>query len=276
MKKLMKNRIVIGLICIILSLVICFGLTPMFNNALKSKVSLVRVNAEIRKGDQITEKMLTTVEVGGYNLPGNVVYRMEDVVGRYANADLYRGDYILESKLSDTPMLKNAYLSGLNGENLAISVSIKSFAAGLSGKLEAGDIVTLFASDVGDKRETLMLPELKYVEIIAATASSGADSDVQADTEKGEEQELASTLTVLAAPEQARLLAELEQKGKIHAALVFRGDSTQARMFLEEQRKVLEELYAEEETEIGETGTAEETEEPIVDVDEAEENAGGR
>lgn len=276
MKKLMKNRIVIGLICIILSLVICFGLTPMFNNALKSKVSLVRVNAEIRKGDQITEKMLTTVEVGGYNLPGNVVYRMEDVVGRYANADLYRGDYILESKLSDTPMLKNAYLSGLNGENLAISVSIKSFAAGLSGKLESGDIVTLFASDVGDKRETLMLPELKYVEIIAATASSGADSDVQADTEKGEEQELASTLTVLAAPEQARLLAELEQKGKIHAALVFRGDSTQARMFLEEQRKVLEELYAEEETEIGETGTPEETEEPIVDVDEAEENAGGR
>ncbi|HBA48222.1 MAG TPA: pilus assembly protein CpaB [Lachnospiraceae bacterium] len=272
----MKNRIVIGLICIILSLVICFGLTPMFNNALKSKVSLVRVNAEIRKGDQITEKMLTTVEVGGYNLPGNVVYRIEDVVGRYANADLYRGDYILESKLSDTPMLKNAYLSGLNGENLAISVSIKSFAAGLSGKLEAGDIVTLFASDVGDKRETLMLPELKYVEIIAATASSGADSDVQADTEKGEEQELASTLTVLAAPEQARLLAELEQKGKIHAALVFRGDSTQARMFLEEQRKVLEELYAEEETEIGETGTPEETEEPIVDVDEAEENAGGR
>ena len=276
MKKLMKNRIVIGLICIILSLVICFGLTPMFNNALKSKVSLVRVNAEICKGDQITEKMLTTVEVGGYNLPGNVVYRMEDVVGRYANADLCRGDYILESKLSDTPMLKNAYLSGLNGENLAISVSIKSFAAGLSGKLEAGDIVTLFASDVGDKRETLMLPELKYVEIIAATASSGTDSDVQADTEKGEEQELASTLTVLAAPEQARLLAELEQKGKIHAALVFRGDSTQARKFLEEQRKALEELYAEEEMETGETGTAEETEEPIVDVDEAEENAGGR
>lgn len=71
MKNLLKNRIVIGLICIILSLIICFGLTPMFNNALKSKVSLVRVNTEIHKGDQITEKMLTTVEVGGYNLPGN-------------------------------------------------------------------------------------------------------------------------------------------------------------------------------------------------------------
>lgn len=276
MKNLMKNRIVIGLICIILSLVICFGLTPMFNNALKSKVSLVRVNTEIRRGDQITEKMLTTVEVGGYNLPGNVVYRMEDVVGRYANTDLYKGDYILESKLSDTPMLKNAYLGKLNGENLAISVSIKTFAAGLSGKLEAGDIVTLIASDVGEKRETLILPELRYVEIIATTASSGADNDVQADAGKGEEQELASTITVLATPEQARLLAELEQTGKLHAALVFRGDSTQARKFLEEQQKVLEELYAEEKTEVEkEIAAGEETEEePIVDA--AEVNAGGQ
>lgn len=275
MKNLMKNRIVIGLVCIILSLVICFGLTPMFNNALKSKVSLVRVNTEIHKGDQITEKMLTTVEVGGYNLPGNVARRAEDVVGKYANADLYKGDYILESKLSDTPMLKNAYLSKLNGENLAISVSIKSFAAGLSGKLQAGDIVTLIASDVGEKRETLVPPELKYVEIIAATASSGTDNDVQANAGKGEEQELASTITVLATPEQARLLAELEQKGKIHAALVFRGDSTQAQKFLEEQQKVLEELYAEEEPEEGqEPETAEEAEEPIVDDEEM--SAGGK
>lgn len=280
MKKLMKNRIVIGLVCIILSLVICFGLTPMFNNALKSKVQLVRVNTEIHKGDQITEKMLTMVETGGYNLPGNVVCRLEDVVGRYANADLYKGDYILESKLSDTPMLKNAYLSKLNGENLAISVSIKSFAAGLSGKLEAGDIVTLIASDVGERRETLVLPELKYVEIIAATVSSGADHDVQADVKDGDEQELASTITVLATPEQARLLAELEQTGKLHAALVFRGDSTQAGRFLEEQQRVLEELYAEEnaeedaesgkEAEIGD----EAEEEPI--VDDGEVNAGGR
>jgi len=248
----------------------------MFNNALKSKVSLVRVNTEIRKGDQITEKMLTTVEVGGYNLPGNVVYRLEDVVGRYANADLYKGDYILESKLSDTPMLKNAYLGKLNGENLAISVSIKSFAAGLSGKLEAGDIVTLIASDVGERRETLVLPELKYVEIIAATASSGADNDVQADAGDGEEQELASTITVLATPEQARLLAELEQTGKLHAALVFRGDSTQAQKFLEEQQRVLEELYAEEDAETGKQAeTGEEAEEEPI-VDDAEINAGGQ
>lgn len=245
MKKLLKNRIVLGLICIAVSLLICFGITPMFNDALKSKVTLVRVTKEIRTGEQITDKMVTSVESGGYNLPSNVVYKIEDVVGKYANADLYKGDYILKSKLSDTPMLRNAYLNKLNGENRAISVSIKSFASGLSGKLEAGDIVSLIAADVGSQRETIVYPELQYVEIIATTGSSGSDQNVQ-ERGNGEEEELASTITVLASPEQSRLLAELEQTGKLHAALVFRGESSQTQKFLDEQASVLKELYPEE------------------------------
>ena len=256
MKKFLKNRIILGLICIVVSLLICFGITPMFNDALKSKVTLVRVTKEIRTGEQITDKMVTSVEAVGYNLPSNVIYKIEEVVGKYANADLYKGDYILKSKLSDTPMLRNAYLNKLNGENRAISVSIKSIASGLSGKLEAGDIVSLIAADVGSQRETLVYPELQYVEIIATTGSSGSDQNVQ-ERGNGEEEELASTITVLASPEQSRLLAELEQPGKLHAALVFRGESTQAQKFLDEQASVLKELYPEE------------TEDPKKDRDES-------
>lgn len=243
MKNLLKNRIVVGLLCIITALVICFGLTPMFNDALKSKVELVRVTSEIKTGDEITAGMITTVETGGYNLPSDVVYKKEDVIGKYANTDLYKGDYILKTKLSDTPMLKNEYLSGLDGTNRAISVTIKSFAAGLSGKLERGDIVSLIASDVGEMRETLIPKELQYVEIIATTDSSGNDREVQQEPKDGEDTELASTITVLATPEQATLLAELEQTGKLHAALVYRGGSENAQKFLDEQTKVLEALY---------------------------------
>ena len=49
MKKLLQNRIVVGLICIVVALVICFGLTPMFNDALKSKVEIVRVSTESKR-----------------------------------------------------------------------------------------------------------------------------------------------------------------------------------------------------------------------------------
>lgn len=260
MKQLLKNRIVLGLCCILVSLIICFGLTPMFNNALKAKVTIVRVASDISKGDQIMAKMLTSVEVGGYNLPSNVVYEEEQIIGKYANADFSKGDYILENKLSDTPMLKNEYLRKLDGKNRAISISIKSFAAGLSGKLEPGDIVSLIAGDTGEHRETVILPELQYVEIIATTTSDGIDNHVQ-EAGGGEEQPLASSITVLAAPEQARLLAELERSGSIHVALVYRGDSDQAQLFLDEQLRVLEVLSAEETERTQETGTTEESKE---------------
>ena len=59
------------------------------------------------QGDKITTKMITTVEVGGYNLPSNIIYKEEDIIGKYANTDLYKGDYVMTSKLSDTPQLKN-------------------------------------------------------------------------------------------------------------------------------------------------------------------------
>ena len=119
--------------------------------------------------------------------------------------------------------------------------------------MHRGDIVSLIASDVGDLRETLIPAELQYVEIIATTLSDGTDSDMQ---EEEDDAGLASTITVLVTTEQARLLAELEQEGSIHAALVYRGNRENAGKFLEEQARVLEELYAEEveETE-GEEGS---------------------
>ena len=64
--------------------------------------------------------------------------------------------------------------------------------------------------------------------------------------QEGDDTGLSSTVTVLVSPEQARLLAELEQGGSIHAALVYRGSSGNAKQFLEEQARVLEDIYSEE------------------------------
>ena len=75
--------------------------------------------------------------------------------------------------------------------------------------------MTLIASDVGERRETLVLPELKYVEIIAATASSGADHDVQADVKDGDEQELASTNVL---PFPCDLCRQFHRKGGLSAS----------------------------------------------------------
>ena len=99
----LKNRTVVGVICILLSLLICFGLTPLFNQSVSQKAEIVRVVQPIRAGDEITESMVQIVEVGGYNLPEDVLRQKESVVGKYATADLAVGDYIIPSKLSDAP-----------------------------------------------------------------------------------------------------------------------------------------------------------------------------
>ncbi|WP_432409206.1 SAF domain-containing protein [Wukongibacter sp. M2B1] len=102
--KLIKNRTALGIACIVLSLFICFDLTPMFNKAVANKVKIIRVTKDITIGDEITSNMIQTIEVGGYNLPNNVIKNKENIIGKYATTDMKRGDYILSSKLSDTPL----------------------------------------------------------------------------------------------------------------------------------------------------------------------------
>ena len=49
----LKNRTVVGVICILLSLLICFGLTPLFNQSVSQKAEIVRVVQPVRAGDEI-------------------------------------------------------------------------------------------------------------------------------------------------------------------------------------------------------------------------------
>lgn len=239
----LKNRTVVGVICILLSLLICFGLTPLFNQAVSQKAEIVRVVQPIRAGDEITEDMVHVVEVGGYNLPEDVIRQTETAVGRYATADLAVGDYIISSKLSDVPAADNAYLYDLDGTQQAISVTIKSFAEGLSGKLQSGDIVSVIAPDYQQLGQTVVPAELQYVEVISVTASSGYDANTGETPEDGEDRELPDTVTLLVYPEQAKVLAELEAEGTIHLSLVYRGDRKNADQFLDAQAEVLTELY---------------------------------
>ncbi len=67
--KIFRNRTVIGVLCILLALIICFGVTPLFSRSASEKTEIVRVTMDIKEGDEITAEMVQTVEVGAYNLP---------------------------------------------------------------------------------------------------------------------------------------------------------------------------------------------------------------
>ena len=257
--RVLKNRTVIGVICIVLSLIICFVVTPLFQKTMSEKKEIVRVVKPIRSGEEITADMVKTVEVGSYNLPEDVVKQLDTVIGAFASADLAPGDYILASKIAEEPAAENAYLYHLTGEKQAISVTVKAFANGLSGKLKSGDIVSVIAPDYKKQGMTVIPAELQYVEVISVTASSGYDANTG---EVVDEKELPSTVTLLVTTEQAKVLAELEQDSELHLALVYRGTPENAAKFIAAQDALIEELYAEPEPEnSGETAEGTESKE---------------
>jgi pilus assembly protein CpaB len=240
--KLFRNRMFLAVVSLILAAVLCFVAAPELAKASNRQTEIVRVVKTIPENTIITKDMVQTVRVGGYNLPSNVLKDTQDVIGKYAIARLEPGDYILSSKVSAES--KSPYLSNLNGEQQAISISIKSFAAGLSGKLQSGDIISLIVSDYGESKQTIAPPELKYVKLLAATTAKGVDTDQmkqsnQSDDQKSED-DIPATLTLLVNPIQAEKLVDYEMNGKLYATLVYRGSEQTCQKYLDIQAKYFE------------------------------------
>ena len=227
-KKPFSSRTVIGVVCIVLALLITFGVAPLVNRFTDQKVDIVRLKADVPRGQIITADHLEVVNVGSYNLPNNVIKDGKAVVGKYAATDLYAGDYLFDSKLSTNNKSAEDVLLGLDGKKVAISVNISDFAAGLSDKLENGDIVSIIIYD--KENDTSYTPAaLQYVRVITTTTSDGIDKDEIVEGGKS------ATVTVLVTPEQAELLANYNSTTNMHFSLVYRGDTEKADAYIKVQ-----------------------------------------
>lgn len=217
----MKNkRTFLGIICILAAIAIAFGLVPMVSKLTAGQATIIRVAKPIAKGVLIEGDMLEQVTIGAYNLPENIIKVENDVVGKYAKVDMVEGDYMLPSKVSATIDNTDYSLRNLDEGYVAMSITINSFAAGLSGKLQKGDIVSMVI--INTDAEAGIIPlELTYVEILAATTSEGVDVNNAED-----EETVPDTVTVMVTPLQATLLVNHEENKSIHAVLVYRGDDS--------------------------------------------------
>lgn len=241
----MRNRTTLGILCIAASLLLCFVVAPFINSGMSAKVKIVRMKSDAKAGDRISSGMLEEVEVGKYNLPDDVIASEDDAVGKYLTADVLAGDYLLPGKVTDEPERENEYLYGLDGKKQAMSITIKDFAEGVSGKLKSGDVVSVIVPNFQKTGKTVIPTELKYVEVIAVTAKSGNDANLEGKrTEDDEEnkKELPSTVTVLVTPLQSRILAMLEEGDEMHLSLVYRGGKANVKKFIDEQDKALAEI----------------------------------
>lgn len=233
----MKNRTVIGIVCIVLAVAVTFVVSPLVNKISDQKTEVVRFTADVGHGVKITEDHIELAEISNSALPDKPLKTKDAVIGKYATADLFKGDIATESKVTDNANTANDIMASLKGDKIAMSITINSFAGGLSGKLENGDIVSIY---VTDKDEVTEVPAaLKYVKVITTTTSGGIDENDVIENEDGSF-ELPTTITVLVTVEQAKILANYEENAVMHVALVYRGDDATADKFLKVQDEYLE------------------------------------
>lgn len=246
----MKNRTIIGIVCIVLALVVTFAVAPLVNKLSDSRTDIVRLKNDIVQGHMIQESDIEVVTVGSTGLPTNIITKKEAVVGKFAACDLKANTDLLQSMISDKSDSADDVFHTLDGKKQAISITISSFAGGLSGKLENGDIVSLVIFE-NETNEATIPGGLTYVKVITTTTAEGFDKDELTPNEDGT-YELPTTLTLLVNPTQAKMLVEYENRGVIHADLVYRGDSKTAQKFLDAQDLYFEMLSEQEKDESAE------------------------
>ena len=255
-----NSRFLYGILSILLAAIIAFIAIPTVTRKTNSKVEIIRITTALDRGDPITAKDVELAEVGGFNLPDNVATKLEDVIGTYAASSLYPGDYILSGKVSSTPLSSDLTLNAIPDGMVAISITVQSLAAGLSDKLQSGDIIRLYHyNDLSGTLNVVQdIPELKFVKVLSVSDSKGLDIDYTKQPEEDEERLQTATLTVQATPEQAILLTQYENEGMLHVALISRGNEALAKDLLNQQAEILTQLYENEDAD-AELNTPEET-----------------
>ena len=115
-KNIFRSRTVIGAVCILLAVLVCFGITPLFNEGLKAQTEAVRVKAEvIPQGTYITADMVEVYTRGASGMEDSIATSLDEVVGRYTYVELRKNTDVNTAWLSSEPLTQYEYLTRLNG-----------------------------------------------------------------------------------------------------------------------------------------------------------------
>ena len=215
--KLFQNKIVVGVICIVIAAILAFLFLPSISKSKSNTEKIYVVKNAVHEGTKIEESMLTEKEVGSYGLPQSIIKDKDKIVGKYASCDITPDDFILSSKLSE--FAANQKLDKVMSEgNMLVTVSLDSVVSAVGNHLKSGDIIAIvgYANDA-----VVVYEELKQLEVYSI---ENENAEKLEDVENNEEAEhLASTVTLIANQVQAEKLIQAEYSGKVHAVFVKRG-----------------------------------------------------
>ena len=151
------------------------------------------------------------------------------------------------------PVLKGEQISSENAEvvevggyNLPSNIAHQlSDVNGLyaTADLAVGDYILTSKISSVPVSSDVALNSIPSVKVLSVTDSDGINVDNAKEPTEDEEKQQSATITVLASPEQAKIITGLENDGVAHVALISRNNDKLADELLAEQDKTLQEIY---------------------------------
>lgn len=267
--KIFKSKLVLGVISIALALILVLIISPQWQRALNRKTEVVRFTKDLKSGSKISSGDISLVNVGGLGLQENALRKKEEVLGKYLKHDVVKGETVLLSKISNEEEIRDRYLKELEDGQEAISVSVKALSLGVTGKVQAGDIVSVYTIKDGEDDKSSVNPKpLRYMKVLAVANRTG--DKYEADGGSGEE-DLLYNIILLSTEVQSKLLAKFEADGHLQFAIVYRGADEKRKEKLLQKQKLLIEVY---EDELEEIELKKKSEKEIKDGEEEKEGEG--
>ena len=135
----MKNRTIIGIVCMILAVAMTFAIAPVVNRLTSDTTTGVRLKQEVGRGTKITEDQVETVKVKTDNsdfwsadsdmLDQYYYYDIDYGADRYFNSTYHR---VQLGERMWVEISKHTYIKGLGVFKIPVTVSVKK--SGLSEK----------------------------------------------------------------------------------------------------------------------------------------------
>lgn len=226
MIKYIKNRYVIFALCLILAGVIAFVIVPKSNKNMAESVDVVKVTKQIEKNTQITEDMLEIKQMPKQAVTQNTITDKKQIVGKVSNVQLLPEDNLVMQKFTDVGTETDKALYEMdNSEQLAISVTLANLASSVSGKIQPGDVVSVYGF-INETKQLADYTDLQYIEVIGVSNSSAEElSTRNSDSETDSSDKVVpATVTLSVNRNQAQELVVLENTSSIHIVFVGRGE----------------------------------------------------
>lgn len=234
MKTKQRIRIVIGAICVCVSVVLAVVLVTAGGQGQTALSGVVVLTKDVNAGEFLREEDLAVV-----NLPRDFV---EGLVGCFDSIEkCLEGDYRAAVAMAAGQVVSAVQLKGsqepmeefIHEGMRLVSIAPGTTAASLSGVVEAGDVVSVAA--INQETGRYYVDErLRFLRVYSLSDAEGITVDSMATlSEQGESEDSGrvQVLTLICNEEQAVLLAELQQ---MNPYVLFVGRGVLAETLLEE------------------------------------------